>query len=297
MFVSLKYFFKSTAFGIFLGIFFIVSGIILYTLANPNNNFMYGALGYVVRPLEEACGYIDKHIGDFNHQFLEKENLKEENESLKKQISELRDSIVDYHNIKRENLRFKKFYGIKDADSSIKFVSASVVGRDATEVFGDFMIDQGIEAGISVNDAVITENGLVGKICQANKGSSKVRTILSPDIKMAIINSRTNEDGIISGTLDYAKDNATRMIFIPAQNEMKSGDILATSGISGMYPKNLKVGTVGPVEYDSYENSYYARIEPFENIKKVSDVFVITGFKGKGVVDLPEGDSQNQGDK
>lgn len=293
----MKYFFKSTAFKIFLGIFLVVSGIILYTLANPNNNFIYNSIVYTIRWGSEACDKVDEYLFDFNHQFTAKEKLKEENEELTRQINELQNSIVDYHNIKRENARFKKFYGIKDADSSIKFVSASVIGKDATEAFGDFTIDQGVESGISVNDAVITENGLVGKICQTGKGFSKVRTILSPDIKMAIINSRTNENGIISGTLDYAKDNLTRMIFIPAQNDMKNGDILATSGISGMYPKNLKVGTVKSVEYDSIENSYYALVDVFEDIKKVSDVFVITDFRGKGLIDIPAADPQNQGDK
>ncbi len=280
-----------------MGIFLIVSGVILYTLANPNDNFIYNTLGFVVRPFQRFCAQIDEYSGDFNHQFAEKEKLEEENQALKKQVNELQNNIVDYYNVKRENLRFKKFYGIKDADSSIKFVSASVIGKDATEAFEDFTIDQGSESGISVNDAVITENGLVGKICQTGKGFSKVRTILSPDIKMAIINSRTNENGIISGTLDCAKNNLTRMIFIPAQNDMKSGDILATSGISGMYPKNLKVGTVKSVEYDNYENSYYALVDVFEDIKKVSDVFVITDFKGKGLIDVSVGDSQNQGDK
>lgn len=293
----MRYFFKSTAFKIFIGIFLVVSGIILYTFANPNDNFIYNSFGVVVCKIQKACESVDKHLFDFKYQFAEKERLQEENEDLKRQINELQNNMVDYNTIKRENLRFKKFYGIKDSDSSIKFVSASVIGKDATEVFGDFMIDQGSESGITVNDAVITENGLVGKICQTGNGFSRVRTILSPDIKIAIINSRTNENGIISGTLDCAKNNLTRMTFIPAQNDMKSGDILATSGVSGMYPKNLKVGTVKSVEYDSIENSYYALVDVFENIKKVSDVFVITDFKGKGLINVSVADSQNQGDK
>ncbi len=287
----MKYFLKSTTFKIFLGIFFIVSGAILYTLASPNDNFVYNIFGSAVYPAQRFCGYIKKYSSDFSHQFEEKEKLKNENEELKRKINELQNNMLDYYDVKRENLRFKKFYGIKDADSAIKFVSASVIGRDATEVFGDFIIDQGTDSGISLNDAVITENGLVGKICQVNKAFSRVRTILSPDIKIAAVNSRTNENGIISGTLDYAKNNLTRMIFIPAQNDMKSGDILSISGISGMYPRNLKIGTVKSIEYDSYENSYYALIDIFENIKKVSDVFVVTDFHGKGLVNFSNGNS------
>ncbi len=270
---------------------------ILYTLANPNDNFVYNSLGFIVHPIQKVLHYIENRADDFGHQFAEKEVLKNENEELKRQINKLQNNTVDYYNIKRENLRFKKFYGIKDGDSSLKFVSASVIGKDVTEVFGDFTIDQGVESGISVNDAVITENGLVGKIVQTGRGFSRVRTVLSPDIKIAVVNSRTNENGIISGTVDYAKSNLTRITFIPTQNDMQSGDIFATSGISGMYPKNLKVGTIKSVEYDSYENSYYALIDVFEDIKKVSDVFVITDFKGKGLIDVSKSEADNQGDK
>ena len=59
----------------------------------------------------------------------------------------------------------------------------------------------------------------------------------------------------------------------------------------------MKVGTVKSIEYDSYENSYYALIDVFEDIKKVSDVFVVIDFRGKGLIDISESDSQNQGEK
>lgn len=264
---------------------------VLYTLASPNNNFIYSIMGHVVYPAQKFCGDIQKYSKDFNYQFMEKEKLKEENENLKTEINKLQNNVVDYYNLKRENLRLKKFYGIKDSDSSLKFVLASVIGRDATEVFGDFTIDQGTESGISINDAVITENGLVGKVCQVNKSFSKVKTILSPDVKIAAINSRTNESGMISGALEYAGSNLTRMIFIPARNDMKNGDILTTSGISGMYPKNLKIGTVKATEYDSRENLHYALVDVFEKITDISDVFVVTDFHGKGFIDSSNGNS------
>ena len=76
------------------------------------------------------------------------------------------------------------------------------------------------------------------------------------------------------------------MNFIPAQSSMSQGDILVTSGLSGMYPKNLKLGKIRSIEYDDYESSYYAIVEPFENIEKIKDVFVITDFQGKGEITL-----------
>lgn len=265
-----------------------ISGVILYTSANPNGNVISDAISFATTPMKKALWYVSNSAFDFAYQLEEKEKLKEENESLKKQISELRDTTADYYNVKHENARFAKYYEFKKSDSSLKFVSASVVGKDPTEIFGDFVIDKGSSSGVSVNDTVITENGLVGRVCRVNINSSRVKTVLSPDCKMGVINTRTCDSGVISGEIKLSSENLTRMTFIPAQNGMQSGDIIVTSGVSGMYPKNFKIGQVKSIDYDNYSSSYYAVIEPFEKIKEVRDVFVITGFQGKGEIKLSE---------
>lgn len=267
-----------------MGTVLIISGVVLYTSANQNGNFFSNTISFATEPMQKALWYVSTPIFDFAHQIEEKEKLKEENESLKKQISELRDTTVDYQNLKHENARFAKYYEFKKSDNSLKFVSASVVGRDPTEFFGDFIIDKGSRAGITLNDTVITENGLAGRVCQVNVSSSRVKTILSPDSKMGVVNIRTCDSGIISGEIKLSSENLTRMTFIPAQSGMQEGDIIVTSGTSGMYPKNIKVGQIRSIEYDNYNSSYYAVIEPFEKTKEVRDIFVITDFKGKGEV-------------
>ncbi len=280
----MKYFFRSSAFKIILGTVLIISGVILYTSVNPNGNVFSNTISLASSPLQKAMWHVSTSAFDFAYQIEEKEKLKEENESLKKQISELRDTTVDYYNLKHENARFAKYYEFKKSDNSLEFVSASVMGKDPAEIFGDFIIDKGSKSGISLGDTVITENGLVGRVCQVNFNSSRVKTILSPDSKIGVINTRTCDSGVISGETKLSSENLTRMAFIPAQSGMQKGDIIVTSGISGMYPKNLKVGQIKSIEYDNYDSSYYAVMEPFEKIKNIRDVFVITDFQGKGEV-------------
>ncbi len=280
----MKYFFKSSAFKIILGTVLVISGVILYTSNNQNGNIFSDTVSFATVPMQKALWYVSNSACDFAYQMEEKEKLKEENELLKKQISELRDNTVDYYNLKHENARFAKYYDFKQSDNSLKFVSASVVGKDPTEFFGDFVIDKGSRAGISPGDTVITENGLVGRVSQVNVNSSRVKTVLSPDSKMGVINIRTCDSGIISGSIELSSKNLTRMTFIPAQNGMQKGDMIVTSGISGMYPKNLKIGQLISIEYDNYDSSYFALIEPFEKVKEVRDVFVITDFQGKGEI-------------
>lgn len=286
----MKYFFKSTAFKIVLGLSLIISGIMLYGFFNPNDNIFLNAISCATVPIQKALKWTCDRAAEFSYQFEEKENLKKENDLLKSQINELRDLSVDYNNVKRENLRFRKYYGIKQSNESLKFVSASVIGRDSTECFWDFVIDKGTKDGIAPNDAVLTENGLVGRVCTVTANSSRVKTILSPESKIGAVDSVTGDSGVISGTAAQAANNFTRMTFIPAQSEMKSGDIVVTSGISGMYPKNLKIGNIKSIEYDSRDSSYYALLEPFENIREIKDVFVVSDFKGKGTIDILKND-------
>ena len=265
----MKYYFKSNAFKIVCGTILIVLGVLLYSSIDSKNNVITNTCSAIASPFQKCAAYVSDGISGFFGYFEEKDRLKEENASLKREISELRDITVDYHDVKRENARFAKYYDFKKANNSLKFVSASVIG-----------------SGISKGDAVITENGLVGTVCNVSFSSARVKTILSPDSKIGVYDSVTGDSGVISGTVEKAAENLTRMNFIPAQSQMKNGDIVVTGGLSGLYPKNLKIGKISEISYDDYESAYYATLEPFENLKEIKDVFVITDFQGKGEISL-----------
>ena len=72
----------------------------------------------------------------------------------------------------------------KKENDSLKFVPASVIGMDIPGFFKNFTVDKGYNAGISKDDVVITENGVIGCVYKVGAVCSKVRSILSPDIKI-----------------------------------------------------------------------------------------------------------------
>lgn len=269
-----------------MGVILIACGVIVYSTVNTEGNIFTNVVSYIASPLQRSFRNLSNSAHDFSYFFKEKDKLQEENEKLKKEISELRDVVVDYYDVKRENARFAKYYNFKNSNKSFNFVSAAVIGSSPGDFMGEFVIDCGSEDGISVNDAVITENGMIGVISEVSSVSGKVKTILSPKANIGALDSRTGENGVVNGSAEKIKDNITKMKFISAQNNLQSGDIVSTNGLSGMYPKNLKLGKVLSVDYDEKESFYYANIEPFENIKDINYVFVITGFQGKGELNM-----------
>jgi rod shape-determining protein MreC len=212
------------------------------------------------------------------------DELLEENKALKKEAANLRTQLVDYYDLKDENARLWKYYKIKKGNSDYEIMPASVIRRDSSQDFYSFSIDVGTTNGVSVQDPVITENGLVGFISSANAVSSKVTTILSPDLQAGALDKRTKDSGVIAGSALYADDNKTTLSKIDANAKIKKDDIITTSGIGGIYPENLIVGKVTDIKYDKYDATKYAVVTPYENIKKVTDVVVLTDFKNKGEI-------------
>lgn len=212
------------------------------------------------------------------------DELQEENTQLREEIASLREQLTDYYDLKEENEKLWSFYNIKKENPSYTYVPASVVRRDAAGDFYTFVIDAGTASGISKEDPVITENGLIGVVSAADAQTAMVKTVLSPEVKVGVWDKSTKDTGILSGSARYCDDNRTLLTKLSADHKIKEGDIIVTSGVGGKYPPNLILGEVETLSYDAYDATQYAVIEPYEDIRKVTNVLIITDFDNKGQI-------------
>jgi rod shape-determining protein MreC len=220
------------------------------------------------------------------------DELKKENEKLKREAADLRAKLVDYYDLKDENARLWKYYKIKKAHKDFELMPASVIRRDSADDFYSFTVDVGTASGVHAQDPVLTENGLVGFISSINGVTARVTTVLSPDLKAGARVKKTGDSGVVSGNTLYADDNLTTLTKIDANASVEKNDIIVTSGIGGVYPADLVIGKVSEIKYDEYDATKYAVIKPYEDIRNVTDVVIITDFKSKGEVakKITEGD-------
>ena len=212
------------------------------------------------------------------------DELKAENEKLRQENAELREQLVDYYDTKAENKSLWEYYDLKKENPSYKIQPASVVKRDTNDDFYSFTLDIGSADDVSLNDPVITENGLVGWVCQVDLGTCKVKTILDPDTKAGAVDKQTSDSGIISGSTSLCDQNLTSFNKLAENHKIKEGDIVVTAGTGGVYPGNLIVGKVKEVKFNSYDTSRYAIVEPYEDIRTITAAAVITDFSTKGEV-------------
>ena len=246
-------------------------------------NIISSAVGYITTGMQRVSATVTENKGKKTYS-----ELLAENEELKKEIATLRNQLADYSDTKVENARLWKFYGLKKSDDSYDFVPSTVIRRDSQSKFYSFTIDRGTSDKISVNDPVVSENGLVGYVNSVSRNHSTVTTILSPDLSAGGFDVKSKDKGLISGDPEYSDKGLVTFKKLEENNKIKVGDQISTTGVGGVYPKNISIGKVKEIKYNDFDTSLYAVVEPYENVKTVFDVVVITSFKGQGEVSAKE---------
>ncbi|MCI1966087.1 MAG: rod shape-determining protein MreC [Oscillospiraceae bacterium] len=274
--------FHSAGFKILIIVIFVLLGLMLAT-AGTGGSFLSDTFGFLSTPMERVSTLVTNNAAETAQSATQsKEELKAENDRLKQQVEDLNRKLINYYTYQQENAQLKKFLELKNENKDFQPVSAAVIARDPSNRFYQFTIDQGSLAGIAVYDPVITESGVAGWVSSVSANYSRVTTILSPDTKIGAIDKLNRESGIVGTDVKLADRGIVKLNYLLAGTTVKAGDIVVTTGLGGIYPRDLAIGTVQSVKNDPYDVSLYAEITPFVDVKTVRDVMVITDFQGQG---------------
>lgn len=278
----MREFFKSLRFKIILAVVALILGGMLYAASTGGLATLPEILvSYVVYPVQRAAAAVSNGFSDFFSVFIDARENYEENLRLKEEIANYRKQLVDYERTKTENERLKQITGLKELHEDFEFQPAGVIARDPDDRFGAFTIDIGTLHGVSVRDPVVTGEGLIGYVSKVGPTYAYVTTILSPDCNVGAMEIETKDTGNITGTVEYAADGFTKLELLPKDTQVEPGDIIVTAGTSGLFPKDLVIGTVEEVALEKSGITRYAVIRPVREISEIKDVFVLTDFLGK----------------
>ena len=287
----MKEFFKGRAFKIIACILAVIVGMMIHQAATGNYASLSEAVvGTVVTPVVKVSSAISDKVAGFFNMLLSAKDTQNENEELKKQLADAYKDLSDFEKYKNENEQLKKFLEIKELNPDYKMQSAMVIGRDSSSKFGSFTIDKGSLNSISVSDPVITDAGLVGIVTHVGPTYSVVTTILDPEINVGAYNSRIQSTGVVGGNAQLYKDGKTKLRLLPRDTALLSGDIIETSGIGGVFPAGILIGTVDVIKAENSGVSMYAEIKPVVDVIDVTNVMVITDFS----VDEKPADTQSE---
>ena len=276
----MKDFFDTWKFKILVIVAVFLVGIMAYAGANGRLTAApQELLSVVLTPLQKVTSALSGGAASVWEKYTSIDDVMDRNEQLEAENAELRQQMVDYDRIKAENDAYKALARIQDTNSEATYVSAFVIGRDPLDEFGGFTLDQGSTDGVAVNDAIISDRGyLLGVVVEVDATSCKVMTILHPSFNAAGVISRTRENGIITGSADYAADGLCILSNLARSTLSREGDQVITTGLGGVFPANLLVGTVQEVVPEQSGKSSSAVILPGADPRTVKHVFIVTEY-------------------
>lgn len=262
--------------------------IVLVILFSILGMIFFGAKNYVktpfsskivistLAPLQEGLSYFGKKISFFFSSINEIFYIYDENQRLKKENKKLHLELITANDLKYENKELAKMLNYKKEQPNFNLVAAKVVSRDSSSWSNHIIINIGKKDNIEKNMPVITPEGLVGHVHDVFNSYAEVELLTDPRSAVSAIVKRDNTriTGVVKGTADST--SAMNLTNIPQYADIKVGDVVITSGFSGIYPKGIVIGSIYKIEPTPEGLLQYGMIYPAVNFSDLEDVFVIT---------------------
>ena len=221
-----------------------------------------------------SIGYIGKTIYQIESYF----NLSEENTTLRQQNANLAYENMQLQDALLENLRLRKLLGFREK-TQLKLTTAEIIGHNPHDIVSGLLLNAGKEMGIQKSAAVLTADGLVGKIISADDDYSICQILLDANIRVSAGIQRNRELGIIA----WDGSNQLKFLYIAKTIKVHVGDVIITSGMSRIFPENIKIGVVVNISMENEGMFQEILVQPSVAFSKLEEVQV----QIKGVLIAP----------
>ena len=231
----------------------------------------------LISPFLTTGSTLEKQITSMRTGLQTLEELERENATLRVENRALRATNQALRDVEQEVNRLRHALNYRER-SIFKLVPAEIVTRDASTWWRTITINRGKRDGIEGDMPVVTDQGLVGKTTTVSDTISIVLLVSDENCRVAATVEGTREQGIVSG--ERVAGALTPMLdlnFLSKQANLGAGMKAFTSGVGGVFPPGLFIGTV--MSYRVRELDGQARLAPAVDLAKLQDVFVVTGRK------------------
>lgn len=265
---------KTGIVGIIITVIILIILVFISNMNIENLSYIENAVSSIVMPVQNGLTYLKNKLTGNNTFFEDINRLQQENEELKSRNAELEKELREFEIVKNENETLKEYLALSEQYGDYKTKAAYIINKDISNYNNVFVINIGEKDGIKPNMTVISEKGLVGYVISVADNTSKVQTIVDTASTVSATLSSSRDNLICKGTLEESGE--LKATYIPTTASLVEGDKVETSGMGGIYPKGIYIGTIKKVVSTKNIVDRYAIIEPAVDFDKVDTVLVIT---------------------
>jgi len=238
----------------------------------------YGAraadtLALLTTPIQTGVAKAHRAAFDAWDTYLDWKNVRAENRRLREEIRGLRVEGLRVRETDDENRRLRRLLALQER-LPLTTVSGEIIARDWGGWIRALTVNRGRGDKIGRLTAVISPDGLVGRVVEVRPGASIVQVLTDPASTVGAHVVRTRTPGIVEGE----PSGALRFKYMARDGaQIEVGDVLVTSGQGGLFPRGIPVGRVRSIDDRGAALFHYAVLEPAVNFSRVDDVLLITG--------------------
>jgi rod shape-determining protein MreC len=224
----------------------------------------------VIGPFQTAISKVSNYSGSIRQKYVDLLSVREENEQLRQELLQYRTANIEYREALATNVRLQKLLELKESLPP-PTLTAEIVGKDPSLWFRTLTINRGSSDGVQKGMPVVTVEGVVGQILTSSPNYSKVLLATDPNSAVDVITQKTRVHGIVKG---LGRD-AFGLNYVFKSAVVEKGDFVLTSGLGGVFPKGLMVGSVLEITNSRRGMFQKIEIEPAVDFSQLEHLIII----------------------
>lgn len=240
---------------------------------NPVESFLRDTVVYAEKIITYPFNYISNKIGEYN----KLKSTREDNDILETSIDRVSSIETENIELRRQLDELKEELNIDYTLSDYEYLNATVTSRNVGFWYNTITIDKGSYNGVSKDMVVINAKGLIGRVIRTTTFTSDIRLITTSDtnnkISVHVSNGDNNLYGLINN-YDY-RENLLEIEGISNTKDVNIGDYVYTSGLGGIFPSGILIGTVTEISTDSYDLAKIIKVTPSADFTDINYVSIL----------------------
>jgi rod shape-determining protein MreC len=238
--------------------------------AGDDRHWLSRALLELAAPVQKAVTRPVHFVGDTWRRYVALVDLESENEALRAELARLEEENLQYREALVTSGQLRRIAEMR-RDFEVPLLPAEVVGQDASPWFRSLLLDRGQTADVRSGMPVMVDQGLVGLVSATSLHAARTMMILDRRSAVDAMIQRSRARGLVRGL----GNGELEFEFMVRGDDVAAGDEVITSGIGGVYPKGLRIGTISEVRADRSELLHTARVQPSVDFGRLEQVFVM----------------------
>lgn len=228
----------------------------------------------VTAPIQTAISWTLEQAVDVTQGYLYLWNVKQQNTRLFEENRKLLGQIAGLKEAQSENSRLRELLNFQEK-MRLETIVARVIAKDVSTEFRAVRLNRGENAGIKKGMAVITYEGVVGRVLRVTDNTADVVTILDLLSAVDAVIERSRSRGVVEGLTD----EMCQLKFTLRTDDIQVGDLLLSSGLGGVYPRGVAVGSVSRVKKKQFGITQDVEVKPAVDFTKLEEVMVVLDQK------------------